>query len=120
VLVSPLDVPVLLVLGFVAAFAHARFLKPHNPDSYVFLKVGVTVAFWAHAVAVALGVSPFGAEVESAVVAALYVLSYPLWFGFAAEAAFVLFGRGPEQGGAAWVLRVRDTTEGFETDWEKE
>lgn len=116
-LVSPLDVPAVAVIAFVGSFVYARFLKPRNPDWYAFIGIGTVVVFWAHAVAVAVGVSPFGAEVGNTVVGVLYVLSYPLWFRWASERAFVLFGRGPEQGGIAWVLSIRDTTGGFEPDW---
>jgi hypothetical protein len=119
-LVSPLDVPAVAVVAFVGSFVYARFLKPRNPDWYAFIGVGTVVLFWLHAVATAAGVSPLGVEVESNVVAVLYVLSYPMWFRWASERAFVLFGRGPEQGGIAWVLRIKDTTEGFGPDWEKE
>lgn len=119
-LVSPFDVPAVALIGFVGAFVYARFLKPRNPDWYPFIGVGTVGLFWIHAVLAVAGVSPLGVDVDNSLIGVAYILSYPMWFRWASERAFVLFGRGPEQGGIAWVLRVRDTTEGFEPDWEKE
>lgn len=118
-LVSVAAVPALIVAGFLTAWVHKNYLYRRNKDSYVVLATAFTLIFWLHAVYVALGagVTPT-TEVGSTVVATLYVLSYPLWFKFGAERAFVLFGRTPSQGGVTWVMRVKDTTEGFEPNWE--
>lgn len=117
--VSVFAVPALLVLGFLTAWVHKNWLVRRNKDSYVVLNAVFVVVFWLHAVYVAGGggAAPT-AEVGSTLVGALYVLSYPLWFKFGAERAFVLFGRDPSQGGFTWVLRIRDNTESFEPNWE--
>ena len=117
--VSVLAVPALLVLGFLTAWSHKNWLVRRNKDSYVVLNVVFVVLLWLHAVYVASGgaMTPT-TEVGSSLVGALYVLSYPLWFKFGAERAFVLFGRTPSQGGITWVLRIRDETESFEPNWD--
>lgn len=123
-LVSPLDVPAAIVLGFVSAYAHKKWLKKRNPDSYIFLNVVSVVLLWVNAVAVTTGTSPwiFGAgeavDVGTTFIAVAFVLSYPLWFKWGAEKAFILFGRGPEQGGMLWVVSIKDSTENFEPNWE--
>ncbi len=118
-LVSVLAVPALLVLGFLTAWVHKNWLVRRNPDSYVILNAVFVVLFWLHAVYAAIGGSMTPTvEVGSSLVGVLYVLSYPLWFKFAAERAFVLFGRDPSQGGVTWVLRIKDDTESFEPNWE--
>jgi len=123
-LVSPLDVPAVIVLGFLTAFAHKRWLKKKNPDSYVFLNVVFVILLWVNAIAVATGAPTwiFGAgepvDAGSTLIGVLFVLSYPLWFNWGAEKAFILFGRGPEQGGMLWVVSIKDSTENFEPNWE--
>lgn len=117
-LVSVFAVPALLVLGFLTAWVHKNWLVRRNPDSYVVLNVVFVVVFWLHAVYVASGGAATTTEVGSTLVGALYVLSYPLWFKYGAERAFVLFGRTPSQGGVTWVLRIHDDTESFEPNWE--
>ncbi|MFP4632800.1 MAG: hypothetical protein ACOCT0_02625 [Halobacteriota archaeon] len=117
--VSVAAVPLLLAAGFLTAWVHKNWLVRRNKDSYVVLNVAFVLAFWLHAVYVATagGVTPT-TEIESTLVAVVYVLSYPLWFKFGAERAFILFGRTPSQGGATWVLRIKDKTESFEPNWE--
>ncbi len=117
-LVSVAAVPVIIALGFLTAWLHKNYLVRRNKDSYVIINTLVVLVFWLHAVYVAYGgaLTPV-VEIDSTVVAVLYVLSYPLWFKFGAERAFVLFGREPSQGGVTWVMRIKDTTEGFEPNW---
>ena len=121
--VSPLDFLAVLILGFLSAFAHKKWLKKKNPDSYIFLNIVFVVLLWINAVAVALGAPVWIAGVFGPVQVPLsvglpFILSYPLWFKWGAEKSFVLFGRGPEQGGILWVVTIRDSTENFEPNWE--
>lgn len=122
-LVSPLDVPAVLVLGFLSAFTHKKWLKKRNPDSYIFLNVVFVILLWINAVAVASGgpiwlLGFVGPVRVPASIGIIFVLSYPLWFKWGAERSFILFGRGPEQGGILWVVSIRDSTENFEPNWE--
>lgn len=117
-IVSVYAVPAILVVGFLTAWVHKNWLYSRNKDSYVVLNTVFVVVFWLHAVYTATGGSMTPTvEVGSSLVGALYVLSYPLWFKFGAERAFILFGRTPAQGGATWVMRIKDTTESFEANW---
>lgn len=121
--VSVLDPILVAALGGLVAFAYGRWLEPRNPDWYVVLNVVVVLAFWLHGAMVALGgVAPWGGAAPAAdvpwLLAAVHVLSAMLWFKWGAERIFVLFGRSPRQGGVTWVLRLKDTTEPFEPDWE--
>lgn len=122
-LVSPLDVPVVLAVAVVVAFAYSHWLEPHNPDWYAVQKWLTIGVLWVQALLVALAVvDPWlvgqAADVHP-IVGVVYVLSYPLWFGWAARRVFVLFGRCPEQGGVLWPLTIRDRTAQFERSWRK-
>lgn len=120
-LVSPLDVPVLILLGAASAYTYKRRLHDRNRDWMVFLTATATAAFWLDAASSnLLHMKPWlvapSADVPLAI-GVFYVLSYPLWFKWSAGAIFLLLGRTPREGGLLWVFTVRDRTQEFEPAW---
>lgn len=121
--VIPLVGPALVVAGAVVAVAYARFLRRHNEDWFLFggaLAVGLG---WLAVVAVNLGTGwswflPYTVE-SHRLVGMFTVLSYPFWFWLGAQGPFLLFGRGPSQGGVLWLYRIEDRTEEFDPPWRR-
>lgn len=122
-LVSPYDVAILTLAALVVAAAYSQWLEPHNPDWYAALKWVVVLGLWGHAALITVGgVDPWlvgSAVAVHPAVGVVYVLSYPLWFGWVSRRLFVLFGRTPRQGGFLWPMTIKDRTESFERSWEK-
>ncbi|MDY6780105.1 MAG: hypothetical protein SV760_06105 [Halobacteria archaeon] len=118
-IVSAFGVPAMILLGGASAFAYKKVLRRRNEDWFVFLYEIFVVAFWIHAVLAATGALTFATVEASAAVGVFYVLSYPLWFKWGGEFVFILVGRAPDQGGALWVLRIKDTTEKFQRAWKR-
>lgn len=120
-LVSPLDVPALILLGAASAYAFKHWLHDRNKDWMVFLTAAATAAFWLNAVATdLLQMKPWLAAPSADVPLAIgvfYVLSYPLWFKWSAGVTFLMLGRTPREGGLLWVFTVRDRTQEFEPAW---
>jgi len=117
-----LDVPILIVLGFVAARVYARYLVDDHPNFYFHAGWMITMIFWINALLCLLGlIEPWGARAMvrpvSGYIAVMYVAAYPLWFVWGARRAFQLFGRNPRQGGFLWPLRDEDKTEPFKPPW---
>lgn len=122
-LVSPLDTPVLFVLGMVAAVLYRRRLSRRNEDWFMFLGIITVGLFWVSLfVGVVANVSVRGilpvVETESVMLAIFYPLAYPFWFWLGGWIIFLLFGRRPDQGGVYWLYRIEDQTENFEPPWE--
>lgn len=121
-IVSPVDVPVAVALGVVVGYLYGRVLYAHNEDWFVFSYALVAV-LWLHLGAVwVAGIPPWGlasaVTTDSRLLAVVYPLSYPLWYRAGAEAAFLAFGRRPQQGGSLWLYRVEDDTEEFDPAWD--
>lgn len=122
-MISVLDAPLILLLGFVSAFVYQARLWERNKDWFVFLGAIFVGAFWVNSLLSYMGiiepwiVSPFTVSV-SPWIALFYVLSYPLWFRWGGNQGFLTFGRNPQQGGFLWLFRLGTTTEPFEPAWE--
>lgn len=120
--VSPVDAPVLIVLGMVSGVAYRRWLCRRNEDWFVFLGIAVVGLFWGSLVAGAIAGVPVRGPLpvvgtDSLVLAVFFPLAYPFWFWLGAWAIFLLFGRRPEQGGVYWLYRIEDRTEDYDPSW---
>lgn len=120
-ILSTLDVPLMMLLGVAAAVLHKYRLRDLNEDSFVFLNMLLPVVFWGYTGAVATQLMPAllpTEAVNSALLAAVYLLSYPLWFKWAGDLTFLLIGRNRQQGGLIWLLHLHDGTEENGPAWE--
>jgi hypothetical protein len=122
-LVSPLDAPLLLVLGILSGFVYRRWLSRRNEDWFVFLGATLVGLFWLSLVAGAVAGVPVRGPLpvvtpESLVLAVFFPLAYPFWFWLGGWVIFLLFGRRPDQGGVYWLYRIDDRTDEYEPSWE--
>ncbi len=117
-----LDIPMLMIIGFVISLLYTKMWRWDYPDIYVTLSSAVIAVFWLNAVLCAFDViEPWGVgwvttEVNGWI-ALFVVLAYPLWFGWGAERARVLFGRAPDQGGMLWPFSLEEKTKPFRPAW---
>jgi hypothetical protein len=118
------DVPILFLLGAIAARMYGKWLVEKHPDFYVHSAIIINALFWLNALVSAFGASPWLGSVKHTVVvpgwiALFYVLSYPLWFHLGGERTLALFGRNPSQGGFLWPFTVKDRTKPFKAPWKQ-
>ncbi len=118
-----LDVPIVIIVGLVSAYAYAKYLREKHPDAYVLSGLLVILLFWLNAVLSNLGVisGPWFTDrmvvSVNATVGIFYVLSYPLWFIWGGERSLSLFGRSKSQGGLLWPITLKDKTAPFKPAW---
>lgn len=118
-----LDVPILIVIGFLSGYLYAKHLIKKNKDWYTFLISFFTILFWLNALLSNVKVIPSPWFIHSLVVnvhpliGIFYVLSYPLWFAWGAERFYQLFGRSPEEEGALWPFTLKERAEPFKPSW---
>lgn len=121
-----LDVPIVIILGFVFALIHKRVVDK-SPSFILYAGILVTLIFWLSALLSAFKINPWFGTIPSGYFAkpingwfALFlVLSYPLWFIWGAHRAWGLFGYTPRQGGIMWLMTLEDKTEPFKPAWGK-
>lgn len=121
-----LDVPIIVILGFVFALIHKRVVDKH-PTFLFYAGLLVTLLFWIPALLSALvSIDPwFGlikcglARQISRWLALFFVLSYPLFFIWGTHRAFGLFGYTPRQGGVLWLTTLEDKTKPFKPAWKE-
>jgi len=111
------DVPIIILLGFFFAFAHAKIFVDKHPDFHVHIGFVTIMVFWINAAFAFFGADPWGAECAIRIVpkaiAVPFTLSYPFWLIWGGTRAFHLFGRSPRQGGFLWIFSLKDRTKPF-------
>lgn len=118
-----LDIPVLIVIAFIAANRSAKKWQKVNPDLWFIVSLGIILIFWLDALLVAVGVLayPWGlafcAVRANGWLALLTVLSYPLWYNWGTENALALYGRNPRQEGLIWPFTPEDRSDPFTPAW---
>ncbi len=117
-----LDVPIIIIVGLVSAYAYAKHLRERHPDAYVLMGLLVILICWLNVVLSNLGIiSPWftGRMVVpvNTTIGIFYVLSYPLWFIWGGERSLSLLGRSKAQGGLLWPITLKDTTAPFKPAW---
>lgn len=121
--VSPMDTPILFVLGMIAAVVYRRWLARRNEDWFIFLGIIIVGTFLLSLLIGVIADVPIRGilpviETESVLIAIFYPLAYPFWFWIGGWTIFLFFGRRPDQGGVYWLYRINDRTEKFDPSWD--
>ncbi len=124
--ISILDVPIMILLGILVAYAYKHGLRQRNKDYHILLGILFVAIFWINSLLVHWGylAEPWGIGLATAEVAPwlafFYILAYPMWYTWGQARMFTLIGRKPEEGGIVWFFGTGKDEESYEIPWDHE